>query len=162
MTSLTGGTENDYKHRAPLYSADTEFCYYLQSSCLSLAMVRRGRMHDLAESVSVWNSCLTYRVKSVLFYVSLIHLEAGIAQWLERQTRHRNWVACSVESQQERWENFLLQSQLQFCADSYFAGIHSTLVFLQFVKRSLSFLPKVQVPGRLQLNTHAPYVCSFA
>ena len=37
---------------------------------------------------------------------------AGIAQWLERRTRDRTEGPGSVESRQERRENFLLQGQL--------------------------------------------------
>ena len=64
------------------------------------------------------------------------------------------------ESLQERLENFLLQGQ------------HSVLTLISVSvpppcyrnrrKRSRSFCKKVQVAARLQLNTHAPYVCGFA
>ena len=45
-----------------------------------------------------------------------------------------------------------------FCADSYF-GIRSTRVLLHVKDPRHS---AKSAGGRLQLNTHAPYVCGFA
>ena len=45
-----------------------------------------------------------------------------------------------------------------FCADSYF-GIRSTLVLLH-AKDPGHFAKSAG--GRLQLNTHTPYLCNFA
>ena len=75
---------------------------------------------------------------------------AGIAQWLERQTRVRIPAGTAGE---------FSSPGSTFCADSYF-GIRSTPVLPQ---------SHVQNPGhsaksagdRLQLNTHTPYVCGF-
>ena len=47
-----------------------------------------------------------------------------------------------------------------FCADSYF-GILSTLVLPQWHVKDPGHSAK-SAGGRLQLNTHAPYVCGFA
>ena len=47
-----------------------------------------------------------------------------------------------------------------FCADSYF-GIRSTPVLLQWHIKDPGHSAK-SAGGRLQLNTHAPYICGFA
>ena len=47
-----------------------------------------------------------------------------------------------------------------FCADSYF-GIRSTAVLPQQHVHDPSHSAK-SAGGRLQLNTHTPYVCGFA
>ena len=47
-----------------------------------------------------------------------------------------------------------------FCADSYF-GIHSTSMLLQQHVKDPSHSAK-SAGGRLQLNTHTPYICRFA
>ena len=47
-----------------------------------------------------------------------------------------------------------------FCADSYF-GICSTPVLLQWHVKDPGQSAK-SAGGRLQLNTHAPYICGFA
>ena len=47
-----------------------------------------------------------------------------------------------------------------FCADSYF-GIRSTPVLLQQHVENPSHSAN-SAGGRLQLNTHTPYICSFA
>ena len=47
-----------------------------------------------------------------------------------------------------------------FCDDSYF-GIHSTPVLLQLHIKDPGH-PARSAGGRLQLNTHTPYVCGFA
>ena len=49
---------------------------------------------------------------------------------------------------------------LTLCADSYF-GIHSTRVLLQQHIKDPTHSAK-SAGGRLQLNTHTPYVCGFA
>ena len=49
---------------------------------------------------------------------------------------------------------------LAFCADSYF-GIRSTPVLPQKHVKDRGHSAK-SAGGRLQLNTHAPYVCVFA
>ena len=49
---------------------------------------------------------------------------------------------------------------LTFCADSYF-GIRSTPVLLQKHVKDPGHSAK-RAGGRLQLNTHTPYVCGFA
>ena len=62
------------------------------------------------------------------------------------------------ESPQERWEKFLFQGQLSVL--THF-GIRSTPVLLQQHVKYPSHSAR-SVGGRLQLNTHAPYVCGFA
>ena len=47
-----------------------------------------------------------------------------------------------------------------FCADSYF-GIRSTPVLPQLRVKDPGHSAK-SASGRLQLNTHTPYVCGFA
>ena len=47
-----------------------------------------------------------------------------------------------------------------FCADSYFS-IRSTLVLPQWHVKDPGHSAK-SAGGRLQLNTHTPYVCGFA
>ena len=47
-----------------------------------------------------------------------------------------------------------------FCADSYF-GIRSTPVLPQVARKRSGHSAK-SAGGRLPLNTHTPYVCSFA
>ena len=54
-------------------------------------------------------------------------VEAGIAQWLERQTRDRK-VSRSSPERTERRENFLLQGQLSVLT----FGIRSTPVLPQW------------------------------
>ena len=46
-----------------------------------------------------------------------------------------------------------------FCADSYF-GIRSTPVLPQWHVKNPGHSAKI-AGGRLQLNTHTPYVCGF-
>ena len=64
------------------------------------------------------------------------------------------------ESPQERRENFLLQGWLSVLTDSYF-GIRSTPVLPQEHVKDPGHSAK-STGGRLQLNTHTPYVCGFA
>ena len=81
---------------------------------------------------------------------------AGIAQWLERRTRDRKFAGSNPCRSAGRF--FL--SWVSFCAHSYF-GIRSTLVLPQEHIKDHGHSAK-SADGRLQLNTHAPYVCCFA
>ena len=80
--------------------------------------------------------------------------QAGIAQWLERRTRDRK-VAGS-KSLLERRE--FSSPGSTFCAD---IGIRSTPVLPQKHVKDPGHSAK-SAGGRLQLNTHTPYVCGFA
>ena len=70
-----------------------------------------------------------------------------------------SWLkGCGFESLQERWKNFLLLDK--FSVLTHF-GIRSTPVLLQQHVKDPGHSAK-SAGGRLQLNTHAPYVCGFA
>ena len=81
---------------------------------------------------------------------------AGIAQWLERRTRDRTVTG----SNPCRSGGRIFFSRVTFCVDSYF-GIRSTPVLLQKHVKDPGYSAK-RAGGRLQLNTHTPYVCGFA
>ena len=82
---------------------------------------------------------------------------AGIAQWYmsTRLVIERSWVRIPAGAVRE-----FSSPGSTFCADSDF-GIRSTPVLPQYHLKDPSHSAK-SAGGRLQLNTHTPYVCGFA
>ena len=81
---------------------------------------------------------------------------AGIAQWLERRTR--DW---KVTDTNPCWSGGrIFFSRVNFLCWLLFRYPFHTHVTTVARKRSRSFCQSAG--GRLQLNTHTPYVCGFA
>ena len=81
----------------------------------------------------------------------------GIAQWLERRTRDRK-----VAGSNPCWSGgIIFFSRVDFLCWLLFRYPFHPRVTAVARKRSRSFCQKC-TGGRLQLNTHTPYVCGFA
>ena len=85
-------------------------------------------------------------------------MERGIAQWLERWSRDRKVAGSSPGRSGAAGECSSVGSAV--CAVSYF-GVRSTTVLPQQHVKNPGHSAK-SAGGRLQLNTHAPYVCGLA
>ena len=113
--------------------------------CMGAAMFDPGW---LVEFGSVALSCFTLSRLSVP--------GAGIAQWLERRTR--NW---KVAGSNPCWSGgIIFFSRVDFLCWLLFRYSFHPRVTAVARKRSRSFCQKCR--GRLELNTHTPYVCGFA
>ena len=105
------------------------------------------------------HSCDNFRalINSIRFLID--SAGAGIALWLERRTRDRT-VAGSSPGRSGGSFFFFSTTRSTFCADSYF-GIYFTPMLPQSYVKDPGHSAK-SAGGRLQLNTHAPYICDFA
>ena len=83
----------------------------------------------------------------------------GIPCLLDPGTSRENPVSCPVPIPAGAVREFSSPGST-FCADSYF-GICSTPVLSQSHVKDPGHSAK-SAGGRLQLNTHAPYICGFA
>ena len=83
----------------------------------------------------------------------------GGPQWLEHRTRDRK-VAGSVESLLERRENFLLQGRLSVL--TLISVSVPPPCYCSSTWKILVIPAAKSTGGRLQLNTHTPYVYGFA
>ena len=83
---------------------------------------------------------------------------ADLALWLERRTRDRTVAGSSPGRSGGSF--FFSTPRSVFYADSYF-GTYFTPMLPQSHVKDPGHSAK-SAGGRLQLNTHAPYVCDFA
>ena len=92
-----------------------------------------------------------------------MQLGAEIAQWLARRTRGRKVAGSSpgrvAGFKKKKKKKKSLQGQLYVL--KFYFGIRSTPVLPQQQVQDPGHSAK-SAGGRLQLNTHAPYVCGFA
>ena len=94
----------------------------------------------------------------ILLLITTVMQGVGIDQWLERQPQpvtasSQIWIPAGAgEEFSSPWSTS--------CADSYL-GICSTPVWPQMHIKDPNHSAK-SAGGRLQLNTHTPYVCGFA
>ena len=106
---------------------------------------------DIHELPKLW-----WYFSCIFLVVSHGHWGAGIAQWLERRTRHQK-VAGSKPCKSSRRISFSRVTFLCWLLLLYPFHPHVTTVAYKDPGHSAK-----SAVGRLQLNTHAPYICGFA
>ena len=85
--------------------------------------------------------------------MSKLITRAGIAQWLEHWTR--DWKV--TDSNPHRSSGRFSSPGSTFCVDSYFGICSTPMLHIKDPGHSAK-----SADGRLQLNTHTPYICGFA